>query len=172
MNFVFTLSKLLKINKKSFIKSMNSFSGLPHRYEIFLKRSNLTFINDSKATSFEAAKFALKSKKNIFWILGGLPKQKDKITFKEFKNNILKSYIIGKSVNFFRKQLQGEINFTISKFLKIAVANAIKDAKLLNNQNNVVLLSPAAASFDQFQNFEKRGDEFKRLCKLYVNKYY
>ena len=69
---------------------MNSFSGLPHRYEIFLKRSNLTFINDSKATSFEAAKFALKSKKNIFWILGGLPKQKDKITFKKIQKQYFK----------------------------------------------------------------------------------
>ena len=63
--FVFTLSKKLKIQEKIFIKSMNSFSGLPHRYEIFLKSKNVTFINDSKATSFHASKFALGSNKNF-----------------------------------------------------------------------------------------------------------
>ena len=76
MSFVFKLSKILKISEKSFLKSLNSFIGLPHRYEIFLKKKNFFFINDSKATSFQATKYALESTKNIFWIVGGLPKKK------------------------------------------------------------------------------------------------
>ena len=101
MNFVYALAKILKINNHSFIKSMSSFVGLPHRYEIFFKRKGITFINDSKATSLQATKFALASSKNIYWILGGLPKDKAKIDLKYIKNNIIKSYIIGKNTIFF-----------------------------------------------------------------------
>ena len=75
MSFIFAISKLLKISEKSFLRSLDSFVGLPHRYEIFLKRKNCTFINDSKATSFQATKNALKNSKNIYWIVGGLPKK-------------------------------------------------------------------------------------------------
>ena len=70
MNFVYTLAKKLKINDNSFIKSMNSFVGLSHRYEIFLKKKGITFINDSKSTSFQSSKFALASSKNIYRIVG------------------------------------------------------------------------------------------------------
>ncbi len=76
MSYVFELSKIFKISEKSFLKSLTSFSGLPHRYEIFLKRKNCTFINDSKATTFQSTKYALENSKNIYWILGGLPKKK------------------------------------------------------------------------------------------------
>ena len=96
MNFVYTLSKLLKINNKKFINSMNTFVGLPHRHEIFLKKSNVIFINDSKATSFEATKFALTNNKNIFWIVGGLPKYKDKFNLKDVKNNIIRPILLEK----------------------------------------------------------------------------
>ena len=171
MNFVYALSKLLKIKKKSFIKSMNSFVGLPHRYEIFLKKKNISFINDSKATSFQATKFALASSKNIFWILGGLPKFNDKIDLSHIKNNIIKSYIIGKNMNFFKKQLKNKIKFSVSKNLKNAIIKALKDIKLFKKANNIILLSPGAASFDQFKNFENRGNEFKKLSKIYAKKF-
>ena len=171
MCFVYELAKLLKINKKSFIKSMSSFSGLPHRYEIFLKRKNITFINDSKATSFQATRFALLSSKNIYWIVGGLPKDKDKINLKNIKNNITRSYIVGKNVNFFKRQLKNKIKFTVTKNLKNAVRKALKDIKSLNKINNTILLSPSAASFDQFINFENRGNEFKKLSRIYAKKF-
>ena len=171
MIFVYTLAKLLKINEKSFINSMNSFIGLEHRYEIFLRKKNITFINDSKATSFEASKFALASSKNIYWILGGLPKKKDKINLKYLKKNIIKSYIIGKNINFFKKNLNNKVNFSITKNLKESIIRILKDIKLFETKDNTILLSPSAASFDQFKNFENRGNEFKKLCKLYVKKY-
>ena len=171
MNFVYALGKILKINNHSFIKSMSSFVGLPHRYEIFFKRKGITFINDSKATSLQATKFALASSKNIYWILGGLPKDKDKIDLKYIKNNIIKSYIIGKNIIFFKKQLQNKVQFSVTKNLKNAIISALKDIKLLKKINNTILLSPGAASFDQFKNFENRGDQFKKLSRLYAKKF-
>ena len=171
MNFVYTLSKLLKINEKSFIRAMNTFTGLPHRYEIFLKKKNVTFINDSKATSFEASKFALASSKNIYWILGGMPKHKDRIDLNYLKKNIVKSYIIGKNIIYFKNNLQNKVIFSVTNNLKDSIIRILKDIKKFNKIDNTILLSPSAASFDQFQNFEKRGNEFKKLCKLYAKKY-
>ena len=171
MNFVYSLAKLLKIKKHAFIKSMNSFIGLPHRYEIFLKQKGITFINDSKATSLQATKSALSSSKNIYWILGGLPKKKDKINLKHLRNNIIKSYIIGKNIIFFKKQLQNKVQFSVKKNLKNAIISALKDIKLFKKINNTILLSPGAASFDQFKNFENRGNEFKKLSILYAKKF-
>ena len=171
MNHTYAFSKLLKISEKNFIKAMKSFVGLPHRYEFFLKRKNIIFINDSKATSFQAAKYALSSNKNIYWILGGLPKENDKIILKEVKKNIVKCYLIGNNIDFFKGQIQNKINFTVSKNLKDTIIKILKDIKLFNKKNNTILLSPAAASYDQFMNFEKRGDEFKKLCKFYAKKY-
>jgi len=171
MNYVYVFSKLLKINDKAFTNAMKSFVGLPHRCEFFLKKKNIVFINDSKATSFEATKLALKSRKNIYWILGGLPKKNDKIILKEIKNNIVKCYLIGKNINFFKNQIKNKLNFMVSKNLKKSIIEILKDIKLQNKKDNTILLSPAAASYDQFVNFEKRGNEFKKLSKFYARKY-
>ena len=91
MSFVFAFSKLLKIREAEFVRTINSFVGLPHRYEIFLKKKNVIFINDSKATSFESSKFALSNSKNVYWILGGLPKKNDKIILSGIKKISLKA---------------------------------------------------------------------------------
>ena len=171
MSNVLELSKLLKISEKSFIRSLNTFAGLPHRYEIFLKRKNFIFINDSKATSFQATKFALRNTKNIFWIVGGLPKKNDRINLSNLKNNIIKSYIIGKNINFFKKQIKNKIKYYAAKNLKNSIIQVLKDIKSLKKGRNIILFSPAAASFDQFKNFEVRGNEFKRLIKLYAKKF-
>ena len=171
MTFAYTLSKLLKISEKNFLSAINSFVGLSHRYEIFLKKKNCIFINDSKATSFEATKYALCSSKNVYWILGGLPKKNDKIYLDGIKENIIKCYIVGKNINFFKNQIQNKINFSITKNLKRSLITIIKDIKLSKLNKNVILLSPAAASYDQFINFEKRGNEFKKISKLYARKF-
>jgi len=171
MSFVYTFSKLLKISEKSFFKSMKSFKGLPHRFEIFLKRENIKFINDSKATSFTAAESALCSLKNVYWILGGLPKRNDKLKLSKIKKSIIKCYLIGKNINFFKNQIKGRIDFSITKNLKNSIIKISKDIHLQQHTSKYVLLSPGAASFDQFENFEKRGEEFKRLCKKYGRKF-
>jgi UDP-N-acetylmuramoylalanine--D-glutamate ligase len=171
MSFVHIFSKLIKISEKSLIRAIKSFIGLSHRYEIFLKRKNTIFVNDSKATSFEASKYALSNSKNVYWILGGLPKKNDKIFLSRIKKNIIKCYIIGKNTNFFKKQIKNKINFSITNNLKKTIIEIFKDIKLSNIKDNTILLSPAAASFDQFINFEARGNEFKKLCKIYARKF-
>ena len=171
MSFVFTFSKLLKINEKNFIAATNSFIGLPHRYEIFFKKENIIFINDSKATSFEAAKYALLNSKNVYWILGGLPKKNDKIHLHKIKKNIIKCYLIGKFTKFFQKQIKNKVNFSTTRNLKKTLIKISEDIKLSSAKDKTILLSPAAASYDQFVNFEKRGNEFKKLSKLYARRF-
>jgi len=171
MSFAYTFSKLLKISEKNFITAINSFVGLPHRYEVFLKKKNIVFINDSKATSFEATKYALSNSKNVYWILGGLPKKNDKIYLDRIKKKIIKCYIVGKNTDFFKKKVQNKINFSITKNLKTSLIAILKDIKLSNIKENTILLSPASASYDQFTNFEKRGEEFKKLSRLYARKF-
>ena len=171
MSFVLKLSHTLKINNESFFKSLSSFAGLPHRHEVFFKRKNCTFINDSKATSFQATKSALENNKNIYWIMGGLPKKKDKFILKNLKKNIIRAYIIGLNINFFKKQLTNKVNYFIAHNLKNSIIQILKDIKFYKKKNNVILLSPASASFDQFSNFEERGVKFKRLVNHYARKY-
>ena len=170
MSFVYALSKVLGISKNSLIDSLKTFKGLPHRYEIFLKSQNCIFINDSKATTFQATKFALENTKNIFWIVGGLPKKKDRFYLKKFKKNILKAYIIGNNISFFKNQLKNKVNFEVLKSLKRSVKKVIRDVKIFNKRNSAILFSPAAASFDQFLNFENRGEKFKFYSKFYARK--
>ena len=171
MSFVFAFAKLLGIKERRLISSINSFKGLPHRFELFLKKNDITFINDSKATSFKSAQLALSSINNIYWILGGQPKIGDKIKLGKLKENIIKCYIIGKNINFFKNQIKGKINFSITRNLSNSIIKILKDIKIQKKINKTILLSPAAASFDQFANFEKRGEKFKFLCKKYVRKF-
>ena len=171
MSFVLALSECLKIKKKTFVKSLNTFRGLPHRYEVFLKKKNFIFVNDSKATSFQSSKLALQNSNNIFWILGGLPKKNDKIKLKNLKKNIIRSYIIGKNTHFFKKQIKNKINYCVSKTLKNSLIQIFKDIQPYNSVDKTILLSPSAASYDQYLNFEKRGEEFKKLSKYYARKF-
>ncbi len=173
MSFVYALSKTYRLKEKFLIKSLNSFKGLFHRQELFYKKNNVIFINDSKATSFDAARFALKNNKNIFWIVGGLPKKGDKLSLGCLKNNITKTYIIGNHMKFFQKQLNGKTKIQLCKSLKTAVLSIFKDIKKLKKyEKSTILLSPASASYDQFDNFEQRGEEFKRLSKKYAKKFF
>ena len=172
MSFVYSLMKELKITSNSFINTINSFKGLPHRHEIFYKKSGITFVNDSKATSFEATKFALMANKNIYWILGGLPKKNDIFVLQDLKEKIIKSFIIGKHINFFKSQLKGKVKSEISYTLDRALKRIFKELKTVYQKKIVVLFSPASASYDQYKNFNERGNHFKKLVKIYGNKHF
>ena len=87
------------------------------------------------------------------------------------KKNIIKCYLVGKNINFFQKQIQNKLKFSITKNLKDTLIRIFKDIKLFDLKLNTILLSPAAASYDQFKNFKQRGDKFKKLSKLYLKKY-
>ena len=168
VDFAYTISKYFNVKNKTIIDSLNSFKGLKHRYEIFLNRKKISFINDSKATSFDSTKHALRGNKNIYWILGGLPKKNDQLNIKKLKNNIIKAYIIGKHTSFFKKQINKSINFSISINMKKAVKEALQDISEKNLDHSVLLLSPASASYDQYKNFIERGEEFKKLIRFYA----
>ena len=162
--FAYKIAKNLKINDKVIIKALNKFRGLPHRQEIIFSNKKLLCINDSKATSFDASLQSLSNYNNIYWIVGGLPKYKDHFNLKNVKKKILKAYIIGKNTSFFKKQIGKDITYKTSKNIRNAVNNIYQDLKLGKNSKRTILLSPAAASFDQFKNFEKRGNYFKNLA--------
>ena len=128
-----------------------------------LKNKKLICINDSKATSFEATLQSLLAFKKIYWIVGGLPKYRDRFNLKNVKKHIFRAYIIGKNTAFFQEQIKNLVPYTISKNIKNAVNNIYKNFKSSKNMEGTILLSPAAASFDQFNNFEKRGAYFKKI---------
>ena len=114
---------------------------------------------------------AIQGLKNVYWILGGLPKKNDKINISKINKKIIKCYIIGKDVNFFKNQIKNRLSFKVTKNLKNSIVQIFRDMRSKRSVIKYVLLSPAAASFDQFLDFENRGDEYKRLCKKYANKF-
>ena len=170
MAFAYQIAKNLKIKDKIIIKGLNKFKGLPHRQEIVLSNKDMLCINDSKATSFDACLQSLSNYKKIYWIVGGQPKHKDHFYLKKVKKRIVKAYIIGRNILFFKKQIGKSIPFSVSSNMKEAVNNIYKDFKYNKNFKKTILLSPAAASFDQFINFETRGNYFKNLIIKKFNK--
>ena len=163
--FACKIVKNLKINDKVIIRAINKFKGLPHRQEIISSGKNFTCVNDSKATSFDACQQSLNSYNNIYWILGGIPKHRDSFNLSKVSKKVIKAFIIGKHTSFFTQKLKNKIPYTLSYTLKNAVKNLCNELKNKKNLHNTVLFSPAAASFDQFRNFEDRGKQFKNLIK-------
>ena len=163
LTFAYTIVKNFKVSDKIIIKALNEFKGLSHRQEVIFSNKKLLCINDSKATSFDACLQSLLNYNKIYWIVGGVPKYKDNFYLKKVRKKIIKAYIIGKNISFFKKQIGNNIPYIVSKNIRNAVNNIYKDSKLNENSKKTILLSPAAASFDQFSNFENRGTYFKNL---------
>ena len=163
-NFAIYISKLLKIEKKIIKKTINNFKGLPFRQEIIYQNKKVMIMNDSKSTSFSSSLNILKSFKNIHWILGGLAKKGDKLNLpNKFQKNI-KYYIYGRDRYLFIKQLNYKNNIYNFKNLNDALKKTIINCLNQKNSQNIIF-SPAAASFDQFKNFEHRGIFFNKLVK-------
>ena len=139
-----------------------SFAGLPHRLEVVKQYGPIDFINDSKATNADSTERALASfTENIFWILGGKPKDGGIESLRPYFSRIAKAYLIGQATEEFAATLGSDVRFERCGTLDVAVGRATADALAANLQDSVVLLSPACASYDQFKNFEVRGDAFR-----------
>ncbi|MBB4953210.1 UDP-N-acetylmuramoylalanine--D-glutamate ligase [Agrobacterium vitis] len=143
-----------------------SFGGLKHRMQPVGRRGKVVFVNDSKATNAEAAAPALSSYDRIYWIAGGLPKAGGITSLAPLFPRIAKAYLIGEAAPAFAATLGNDVAFEISETLDRAVAHAAVDAQA-DGADVAVMLSPACASFDQYKNFEVRGDAFVTLvCGL------
>ena len=160
----FAACSALGLDDEAIRKGLRSFPGLAHRMEEIGRKGKVLFVNDSKATNADSTAKALASFNDIFWIAGGLPKAGGIAGLAEFFPRIRKAYLIGEAAADFAKTLDGKIAYDMAGTLDKAVALAAQDAAS-DAAEPVVLLSPACASFDQFQNFEARGNAFRTLVQ-------
>ncbi len=144
--------------------AMDRYPGLPHRLEIVAKKGAMTFVNDSKATNADAASRALKSYEDVFWIAGGKAKEGGVASLRALMKNVRGVYLIGEAARDFEAQLAGAAPCFQCGDLPTAVARAAHDAAMSGLAAPVVMLSPACASYDQFRNFEERGEVFRKLA--------
>jgi UDP-N-acetylmuramoylalanine--D-glutamate ligase len=144
-------------------QGLKSFAGLAHRMEQVARRGKVLFVNDSKATNADAAGRALASFTDIYWIIGGRPKEGGLAGLEPFYPRIARAYLIGEAADTFARQLGDAVDHVDCGTLARAVEQASADAGRSDAREPVVLLSPACASYDQFDNFAKRGDAFRDL---------
>jgi UDP-N-acetylmuramoylalanine--D-glutamate ligase len=148
---------------RTVIDAIKDFPGLAHRMEDVGRIGKVRFINDSKATNADAAARALACYTDVFWIAGGKGKEGGIDSLSPFFPRIRKAYLIGDSAGSFADTLEDHVPYEIVGTLSAAVQAASLDAAAASSAAPVVLLSPAAASFDQFRDFEHRGDVFREL---------
>lgn len=141
-------------------RAMKSFPGLAHRMQQVARAGAIAFINDSKATNADAAEKALSSFENIYWIAGGIAKAGGIEPLRPLFPRVARSYLIGQAAEQFAATLGSAMPVENCGTLEKAVATALRDAMAEKRPGAVVLLSPACASFDQYPNFEVRGDAF------------
>lgn len=140
--------------------AFHSFAGLPHRSQIVAEIGGVRYVNDSKATNVDAAAKALQAFDRIRWIAGGLGKEGGIADLAPHLGRVAKAYLIGHSARDFALEI-GQTPYEIAETMEAAVAHAASEAQ----PGDTVLLAPAAASFDQYPNFEKRGEHFTDLVK-------
>ena len=169
LSFVLEISKRLNIKNTSLIKTAQNFRGLKYRQQIVFKKKYLTIINDSKSTSFSSSIGLLKTNQNIYWLLGGIHKKRDKFILQKryFKN--IQAFVYGKNKSFFNRELLGKIEHESFDSLRDAFKRVTIKVKKNKFIHQTILFSPSAASFDTFKNFEDRGSYFNKLIKKYLH---
>ena len=167
--FVIEIAKIFKVKKIELVKAVNNFKGLKFRQQIIFDNKNISVINDSKSTTYSSSVEILKKSKNIYWLLGGIPKKGDKFNLSKNYYKNVKGFIFGKKYKKFSIDLKNKIKFRKFSNLKEALIGVLNDIKKDNSIKKTILLSPAGASFDSFKNFEDRGSYFDKLIKKYLN---
>lgn len=157
----FAASRMLGLTADDIVRALQSFPGLAHRMEEISRIGAVLFVNDSKATNAEAAARALDCFETVYWIAGGKLKASGISSLGKYFPKIAHAYLIGEAAEVFAKTLAGKVTFTISGDVESAVRQAAADAAQSRAAQPVVLLAPACASFDQFANFEERGEAFR-----------
>ena len=167
--FVLEIIKRFKINKNILIKTITNFKGLKYRQQTIYNKKNIEIINDSKSTSYSSSLEMLKSSNNIYWLLGGIPKEGDKFNLPKIYYENISGYIFGKNTKKFLSDLKKKIKLKKFSNLKKALNGVYRDIKIDRSNMKTILFSPAAASFDSFKNFEDRGFYFNKIIKKYFN---
>ena len=159
------IARALGLDAKVIASGMRTFPGLAHRQELLAVIDGVSYINDSKATNGEAAARALACYGNVYWIAGGRPKEGGIDAARPYLDRVRHAYLIGEAANDFAGILKTRVPVTLSGDLSNAVGEARENALSETGDGAVVLLSPACASFDQFDNFESRGNAFRDLVE-------
>ncbi len=165
----YAVARSQNLARDSVIRGLKSFKGLAHRMENVGQLNQVKFVNDSKATNVDAARHALSSFDDIYWIVGGRSKTNSLSELEPLMARVKHAYLIGESADAFSHALAGKTDNVISGDLASAVVTAYRDAARENLTDPVVLLSPACASFDQFKDFEARGDHFRKIVEELIN---
>ena len=166
--FAFAAARALGLSVAEIGRGMASFPGLAHRMETVGRLGRVLFVNDSKATNADAAEKALLSFRDIHWILGGKAKEGGVEPLRPLFPRVAKAYLIGAASEDFARTLGAEVAFERCGALENALSSAARDAARSAAAEPVVLLSPACASYDQFVNFEARGDRFRDLVAALI----
>ena len=167
LSFVIKLSKFFKVSNNNLIQVVKNFKGMKYRQQVIFKSKNIQIINDSKSTSYSSSIPILKEKKNIYWLIGGVPKKGDKLILPRNYYKDIKGYIFGRNQKKFLLDLQNKIQIKRFLNLKDAWTTLSEDIKTDKLKKKTILFSPAAASFDDFKNFEDRGKYFNQLVKRF-----
>ena len=162
--------RALGLEPADILAAMDTFPGLPHRLETIGTLEGVRFINDSKATNAQAAEQALRAFPDSWWIVGGRPKEDGIDDLVPLFSGIKKAYLIGESTEAFARVLTGKLEHEKCRTLDVAVEAAFRDAKASGLPGAVVLFSPACASFDQFKDFEQRGEAFRQQAAKLVKR--
>jgi len=160
----FAAAVSVEIKPDQAIAAIKTFPGLAHRQELIDRINGVSYVNDSKATNAEAAAKALSSYQDIYWIAGGQAKDGGIEGLNGELASVRHAYLIGEAAEDFAKALEGKVSYTIAKTLNEAVEQASAQASS-SEKGGVVLLSPACASFDQFKDFEARGEAFREIVQ-------
>jgi UDP-N-acetylmuramoylalanine--D-glutamate ligase len=165
----YAAARAFGVEPRAIARAFNTFPGLPHRLERVATIAGVRFVNDSKATNANAAAQALAVYPRIYWIAGGVAKDGGVDELAQFMPRVARAYLIGQSAGEFADALRARTAVTLAGDLETAVRRAFEDALGSGDTHPVVLLSPACASYDQFRDYEDRGNQFKahvaRLAK-------
>lgn len=158
----FAAARALGVMPADIIKHIASFKGLPHRMQYLGTKGNISFYNDSKATNAASASYSLSSLDNVFWLAGGIFKEESLVPIEYAFKSVKKAYLFGQDKLLFAQGLKNKVEYEICDTMAQAFALAFKDACATKEHSNI-LLAPACASYDQFKNFEDRGNKFIEL---------